>query len=514
MTAAAAVALTVSSYGSGGLGELGNFVWFDQDEDGIQDADEVGVGNVQVDLYAARLLGGALDPDDTKYVLVATQYTAPNGEYYFTQANYGTGVIALQPGLGYYVEFTLPEDTEYGFTTANVGADDLADSDAVGGGLTAKTDKTLITNGEVDHTWDAGLVLLNPPDQLDPAMLGDYVWYDCNRNGIQDEGAEWGVEGVTVNLYGPDGFIAETTTDPSGYYLFEDLVPGTEYQVQFVLPDGYAFSGLQQGGDMAKDSDAGVDGYTGGIILAPLQYDDSWDAGIYLADVCTRTLGYWKTHPEEWPVDSIVVGGVTYTKAEAIALMKTPPAGNKAISMFHQLVAAKLNVLVGNNSSCIATVITAADAWLAVNASVSQWRCNQAWSSGGSALHDQLDDYNNGRLCAAHCDSDEGGCSNGGGHNGGCTNGGGHNGGCNNGGGHNGGGHNGGCNSGGNSGGHNGGCNNGGNSGGHNGGCNNGGNSGGHNGGGSNAGCNNGGNSGGHNGGRGGSSGGRGGRGC
>ena len=33
----------------------------------------------------------------------------------------------------------------------------------------------------------------------------------------------------------------------------------------------------------------------------------------------TGTPGYWKNHPEAWPVATITVGGVTYTKAQAIA---------------------------------------------------------------------------------------------------------------------------------------------------------------------------------------------------
>ena len=36
----------------------------------------------------------------------------------------------------------------------------------------------------------------------------------------------------------------------------------------------------------------------------------------------TGTPGYWKNHPEAWPVADITVGGVTYTKAEAIAWLE------------------------------------------------------------------------------------------------------------------------------------------------------------------------------------------------
>ena len=36
----------------------------------------------------------------------------------------------------------------------------------------------------------------------------------------------------------------------------------------------------------------------------------------------SRTLGYWKNHPDAWPVDEITCGGTTFTKEEAIELME------------------------------------------------------------------------------------------------------------------------------------------------------------------------------------------------
>lgn len=116
----------------------------------------------------------------------------------------------------------------------------------------------------------------------------------------------------------------------------------------------------------------------------------------------TGTIGYWKTHPDAWPVDEIEIGGVTYTKAEAISIMKQPVKGDKTLNMFAQLVAAKLNVIIGNDSSCIADTIAAADAWMATYPPGSGVGASSpAWQVGGP-LHDKLDDYNNGRLCAPH----------------------------------------------------------------------------------------------------------------
>lgn len=56
-----------------------------------------------------------------------------------------------------------------------------------------------------------------------------------------------------------------------------------------------------------------------------------------------RTPGYWKNHPEAWPVQSVTIGGVTYTKAEAIALL-TANAEDATYKLASHLIAAKLNV--------------------------------------------------------------------------------------------------------------------------------------------------------------------------
>ncbi len=118
--------------------------------------------------------------------------------------------------------------------------------------------------------------------------------------------------------------------------------------------------------------------------------------------VGTGTLGYWKNHPAAWPVNAIIIGGVTYTKAQAIAAMSTSPAGDKTYTMFQQLVAARLNVLIGNVSTCIDSTIVAADAWLTTYPLGSK-PPKAAWSTGGP-LATLLDQYNNGLLCATHRD--------------------------------------------------------------------------------------------------------------
>lgn len=126
----------------------------------------------------------------------------------------------------------------------------------------------------------------------------------------------------------------------------------------------------------------------------------------------TGTPGYWMNHPEAWPVDydSIIIGGLSYTKAQAIALMQAPVAGDKTFTMFAALVAAKLNAAIGCPTACpgadIGATITAADAWMwlhPVGSGVAAGGRTSPWRQG-EPLYYLLDQYNNGLLCVPHRD--------------------------------------------------------------------------------------------------------------
>lgn len=112
-----------------------------------------------------------------------------------------------------------------------------------------------------------------------------------------------------------------------------------------------------------------------------------------------HTPGYWKNHPNDWPVESITIGGVVYTKAQAISLIENPTKNDKTYNMFEHLVAAKLNVLMGCESSCIDDIIEDADEWMEDHPVGSGVKASDpAWDIG-EPLKDTLDDYNNGNLC-------------------------------------------------------------------------------------------------------------------
>ncbi len=109
---------------------LGDRVWEDLDQNGIQDMGEPGLANVTVELYA----------NNTKS---STTTTDANGMYQFTGLNAGQ----------YSLKFILPSG--FVFSPKDQGTDDLLDSDAdPTSGMTAAF---TLNQNTVNPQWDAGM---------------------------------------------------------------------------------------------------------------------------------------------------------------------------------------------------------------------------------------------------------------------------------------------------------------------------------------------------------------------
>ncbi|MDP2039174.1 MAG: SdrD B-like domain-containing protein, partial [Ignavibacteria bacterium] len=121
------------------------------------------------------------------------------------------------------------------------------------------------------------------------ASLGDKVWLDVDKDGIQDSG-ENGIASVTVKLYTcANVLVATTTTNANGIYSFTNLTPG-DYYVVFTAPSGMTVSPKDQGSNNATDSDADVT--TGKTVCTTLiagENDLTWDAGFYTE--CKNKIG-------------------------------------------------------------------------------------------------------------------------------------------------------------------------------------------------------------------------------
>jgi hypothetical protein len=233
---------------------LGDFVWEDKNGNGQQDDGEPGIEGVTVMLTDQD--GNTILDVSNNPVLPTT--TDSNGKYSF---------INLPPGQ-YIVMFTKPDG--YQATVANQGSD-ISDSDA--NVATGKSGVVTLTAGQTDNTVDAGYYQVS--------KLGDFVWDDLNANGIQD-GGEPGIPNVVVRLFNAAGVqISFKVTDPTGYYEFTNLVPGT-YTVKFDKPMGYESTIKDVVGSDINDSDADqVTGITPPVTLSSNESNMTIDAGFY-----------------------------------------------------------------------------------------------------------------------------------------------------------------------------------------------------------------------------------------
>ena len=240
--------------GSAGVGSasLGNTVWLDTNNDGLDDNGEQGVGGVTVDLLNA-----------TTNAVIATTTTNASGNYSFT---------SLPTNVTYEVQFVAP--TGDSFTTPNVTPATTGEINSVANS-SGLTGPITLTNGEVDNNVNAGLTV--PPT----GAIGDIVWLDANKDGLQDNG-ETGVGGVTVELLNSTGtsILATTTTNSSGGYEFTGLNAGV-YEVKFLAPTGDTFTTQGVGSNAAVNSSANqTTGVTSPITLTAGQIDNNVEAGL------------------------------------------------------------------------------------------------------------------------------------------------------------------------------------------------------------------------------------------
>lgn len=254
---------------------IGDRVWYDTNENGLQDAGEPGAPDVPVTVR-----------DGATGNLVASTVTDNDGYYWFT---------SLDAQVGYRLEFTSPPG--YGWTPSyRAGADGTDSVVSFYGTVSFRAPENGSNQagpGVVDNaTLDGGLV------EKASVSIGDRVWYDTNRNGLQDTG-ESGAPGVLVTLLGNSyDVIDSTTTDADGYYWFTGLYASTPYVLQFTAPSGYAWTVRYQahgdGSDSVVWSNGNADfdapatganqGGTNGVVD-----DSSLDAGLVALTSVTPT---------------------------------------------------------------------------------------------------------------------------------------------------------------------------------------------------------------------------------
>lgn len=139
-----------------------------------------------------------------------------------------------------------------------------------------------------------------------PSSIGDFVWFDDNRSGIQDSNVgipEPGAAGITVHLFDSISInpIATTTTDVSGNYQFTGLFPGT-YLIQVIPPSTHQITAKDVGSDDTIDSDCDPStGLSDIIVLGSGENITSVDCGLLLKAVATDDLDFGDAPDPAYP---------------------------------------------------------------------------------------------------------------------------------------------------------------------------------------------------------------------
>ncbi len=216
-----------ADFGFSTYASIGDMVYWDADENGTQDWNETGIGDITVNLY-----------NEATGNLVATTTTSdgtdgnPVGYYIFENLSPADYVVVV-------------DDTDPDLNGAAQTAD--PDSD----GLTC-SDPDLIALGypACDHRDTLNVGYGNSRLSADfgykPAgVIGDFIWNDVNGDGIQDEG-EPGLANVPVYLCTSSSpctaasgdLVASTQTDFDGLYTFSNI-PDGNYNISITPPAGY-----------------------------------------------------------------------------------------------------------------------------------------------------------------------------------------------------------------------------------------------------------------------------------
>jgi large repetitive protein len=140
--------------------------------------------------------------------------------------------------------------------------------------------------------------------------IGDYVWNDLNKNGVQDI-TDPGLSGVVVRLENPDGSIVNTVlTDAGGKYLFSNVLPGS-YILGVNIPAGFQLTSPNTGTNDALDSDFNLaNGKTDAKTYISGQNDLSNDAGFF-AQSCNQINSVSSSKPNICLGDSSTIQAIS-----------------------------------------------------------------------------------------------------------------------------------------------------------------------------------------------------------
>ena len=188
-------------------GSLAALVYDDANGDGVRNAGEPPISGVTLRLFGTDARGNAFD---------VTATTSNAGQYVFPDV----------PGGTYALAETQPANFADGADTVG----------GAGGTLGNDTISAIALGAAVDATGYAF------GERGASGTIAGTVWRDVNhdRARASDEAV---LAGWTVELYQASLLVRSTTSNSSGQYQFDDVAPGSGYEVRFREPSSGALYG-------------------------------------------------------------------------------------------------------------------------------------------------------------------------------------------------------------------------------------------------------------------------------
>jgi hypothetical protein len=213
------------------------------------------------------------------------------------------------------------------------------------------------------------------------APYGDPVLYYCGFSGAPSRHTG----GLSTYALGPNQSVNVVVGD-----LFDETGVADNWS-QELNPASAIVYHAHATGDGNNDSDSNNCG----------DHQDSSDSE---KNSCTHSMGYWKTHQSVWPVSSLLLGTVSYTKAQLVSILNKPAGGNGLIILCHQLIATKLNIQNGADQSLVSSYVAAADAMIGALV-CPPVGAGTLTPSSVETLADHLEDWNEGEMGPVTCGS-------------------------------------------------------------------------------------------------------------
>ena len=282
---------------------VGNLVFIDVDRNGRFNSGDLPVPNVRVELHD----GAQSQPGSPR----AFRMTDSAGRFMFTDLDAGNYWLWLPPAnfvpsgpLAYTV--SIPSDggdngidDDGGENGVDVAEPSVSGVRSVTFSLAPGTEPVNFPGTEtgsgfsLDSVDDANIDLtIDFGFQSTRGRIGDRVWLDSNRNGLQDPG-EAGLGGVRVQLFEwlSGEFVDSVESTSTGEYGFTGLPPG-DYFLRFPA-ETYSADGMSMwrltapdaGSDDNVDSDGSLpDGETGRLIVPAGGNLRNVDGGYYFVN--------------------------------------------------------------------------------------------------------------------------------------------------------------------------------------------------------------------------------------